>query len=50
MAEKLVTGIQELTISSATYHGVKINPTYVNYFFGNKHRCTRGTNKIKKKC
>lgn len=35
MAEKLVTGIQELTISSATYHGVKINPTYVNYFFGN---------------
>lgn len=35
MAEKLVTGIQELTISSATYHGVKINPTYINYFFGN---------------
>ncbi len=27
MAEKLVTGIQELTISSATYHEVKINPT-----------------------
>lgn len=35
MIEKLVTGIKELTISEATYHGVKINPTYVNFFFGN---------------
>ena len=35
MAEKLIVGIQQLTISAATYHGVEIKPTYVNYFFGN---------------
>lgn len=35
MAEKLVVGIKQLVISTATYHGVLINPTYINYFFGN---------------
>lgn len=35
MAEKFEVGIKEITINSATYHGVKINPTYVNFFFGN---------------
>lgn len=35
MADKFVVGIQELVILSATYYNEKINPTYVNYFFGN---------------
>lgn len=35
MGEKLIVGIQQMTISAATYHGVPITPTYINYFFGN---------------
>ncbi len=36
MADKMITGIRELTISAATYHGVPVEkPTYVNFFFGN---------------
>ena len=33
--EKHIVGIQEVVISEATYHKEKINPTYVNFFFGN---------------
>jgi hypothetical protein len=34
MTEKMTSSIKLIKLDTATFHGEKVDPTYVNFFFG----------------